>query len=201
MATTAVPALVLSSGQPVAHQAVRLTPPQLERAQVVPHPSVNPTARAALPGKPVSAPPVRAQSLATASRSLVETRPARGQEPRPAPLVTKNPVPAQPSVRTPLSGPKTHPPSEKASNSPPSASPPRLITRSTPPPPRVPFAEQRRSMFEHPGRPLEPQQLENLRAGRAVGPMLDQEFPPHIAPVPRASPAPRPRPARPGRSR
>src|SRR5207244_11493107 len=36
-----------------------------------------------------------------------------------------------------------------------------------------------------PGQPLAPQQLENLRARRPAGPMLDREFPPHQAPIPR----------------
>jgi hypothetical protein len=197
VATTAVHSNVFNSGQPVARQVVRLTPQQLARAQVIPHPSVNPTVRAALPGKPVSAPPVRAQSLATAGRALVGTRPTRGQEPRPAPLVTKNPAPAQHSVRPPMStAVGTQPPSGTVLNSPLRASPPGLIIRSTPPPPRVPFVEQRRFMSEHPGRPLEPHQLENLRAGRAAGLMQDREFPPHMAPVPRARPAPPPVPSR-----
>jgi len=53
-------------------------------------------------------------------------------------------------------------------------------------------------MNEHPGRPLEPQQLENLRDGRPPGPMADHEFPPHVVPVPRerAIPVPPPQPPR-----
>jgi hypothetical protein len=195
VATTAVPVHVFNTGQAVARQVVRLTPQQLARAQVIPHPSVNPTVRAALPGKQVSAPPVRTQNLTAARRVPVETRPARGQESRPTPLGTKNPVPAQHPARTPLRNAGTQPESGNTLNGPLRA-PPSLITRSTPPPPVVPFAEQRRFMSEHPGRPLEPRQIENLRKGRVSGAMQDREFPPHVAPVPRVRPEPPPVPSR-----
>ena len=186
--TTAVPSSVFNSGQPVARQAVRLTQPQLERAQIIPHPTVNPTTRAALPGRPVSAPPVRVASLVSARSGGSGTyRPTIGQSRQPAPLVTKNAPPAgnsgralPPSSSTRAQSPTTGVPSGSARQN-----PPRLITRSTPPPPQVPFMQQRPSMNEHPGRPLEPQQLENLRGGRAAGSMQDREFPPHPAPVPR----------------
>src|SRR6267143_1414737 len=65
-AATAVPANVFRSGQPVARQLVRLTPQQVARAQVIPHPTVTPTTRAALPGRPVAAPPVRAAQVISA---------------------------------------------------------------------------------------------------------------------------------------
>jgi hypothetical protein len=161
VATTAVPAHVFSGGQPVAHQAVRVTPQQLERAQVIPHPGINPTAQAAMPGRTLSAPPVRARSFAAANRTAASSA-------RPAPAENR--------------------PTGSVRNTPPRTSPPGLITRAAPPPQRVPFADQQRPLSEHPGRPLEPSQLENLRAGRAAGPMLDREFPPHVA-VPRARPA------------
>jgi hypothetical protein len=61
--------------------------------------------------------------------------------------------------------------------------------RTPPPPPPVPFAQRRRAMIEDPGRPLEPQQLGNLRAGRPAGPFVQREVPPHIAPGIPARPA------------
>jgi hypothetical protein len=158
IATTAVPARVFSSGQMVARQVVRLTPQQLERAQNIPHPGVNPTMRAALAGAPVKPPPVRSQSFMTAARTA----------PRPSPVSQRGPSVAQPRTEAP-----------------------RLFTRNPPPPEHVPFAVQRPSMAAHPGRPLEPQQLENLRAGRRPGPMLDREFPPHPAPAPSFRAGPR----------
>jgi hypothetical protein len=65
-----------------------------------------------------------------------------------------------------------------------------LITRAAPPLPVVPFATRHSAMLDHPGRPLEPSQLEDLRAGRAVAPMRDTEFPPHPFPVVPQRPAP-----------
>jgi hypothetical protein len=38
--------------------------------------------------------------------------------------------------------------------------------------------------------------LENLRAGKQAGPMLDREFPPHVIPIPRSGSAPPPMPSR-----
>lgn len=161
IATTAVPANVFRSGLPVSRQAVRLTPQQLERAQIIPHPAVNPTMRAALAGAPVKPPPVRPQNFMTAART------APRATPRTSPISER--------------GPSVAPPRTEA---------PRLLSRTPAPPPHVPFAVQRPSMAAHPGRPLEPQQLENLRAGRSAGPMLDREFPPHRAPAPSVRPAP-----------
>jgi hypothetical protein len=180
VATTAVPRNVFSSGQQVAHQMVRLTPQQLEKAQLIPHPAVNPTSRAALSGKPVPAPPVRTERLAAANRSAASPgRPAPGTR-QPASLVTKN---APPTGNT---KPSPRPPAERAESFSRSAGSTEFrpfITRSRPPAPPVPFALRRPAMLEHPGRPLEPPQVENLREGRPVVPMRDREFPPHPFPV------------------
>jgi hypothetical protein len=203
--TTAVPADVFNSGQAVARQAVRVSPQQLEKAQVIPHPTVNPTARAALPGRPVVAPQIHAASLLSARRVTSATsgtyRSAIGETRQPAPLVTRNSSPTGNAGRAlpSDSNAKTQPAATGAASASVRQNPPRLITRSAPPPPKVPFVEQRRSMYEHPGRPLEPQQLENLRAGRPVGPMQDREFPPHAVPIPRTRSAPAPQAARPRR--
>ena len=194
IATTAVPRDVLSSGQPVAHQVVRISAQQLAGAEITPHPTVNPTKHAAVPGKPVPPPPVRAQHLIAANRtSQVAGRPAPAGSRQPNPLVTrdtqpegnaKRPLPPPPSGRTPSSS--------REPSSPPRAIPPRLTTRTAPPPPTIPFEQRRPAMSEHPGRPLEPPQLEDLRVGRAVGPMHDREFPPHVAPVIPERPVPVP---------
>lgn len=65
-----------------------------------------------------------------------------------------------------------------------------LYTRSTPPPQRPAFEQRQPAIEQHPGRPLEPQQMQNIREGRPAGPPRDQEFPPHPEP---ARPAPRQR--------
>jgi len=63
------------------------------------------------------------------------------------------------------------------------------------PPPAVPYSNPQRqsAMQEHPGRPLEPQQLENIRQGKPAGPMRDREELPHAAP-PREKSQPAPKP-------
>jgi hypothetical protein len=169
VATTAVPKDVFSSGQPVAHHAVKVPPQQLERAQVTPHPPVNPTPRAAMPGKPVPTPPVRNPHPVVAARA------GPGAE-RPGSARAASPESssrAEPRARPPVSPPRI---------------PPHVIARTPPPPPTVPFEQRRPPMLEHPGRPLEPPQVDDLRAGRPVGPMHDHEFPPHAVPVPREVP-------------
>jgi hypothetical protein len=192
IATTAVPRDVLSSGKPVAHQMVRVSAQQLAKAEITPHPAVNPTKRAAVPGRPVPPPPVRAQHLVAANRTAQVSGSRVGNR-QSAPLVTRNtppegyagrPAPPPPNGRAPSSS--------REPSSPPRAIPPRLVTRAAPPPPAVPFEQRRPAMSEHPGRPLEPTQLEDLRVGRPVSPMHDREFPPHVAPVipERAAPAP-----------
>jgi hypothetical protein len=57
-----------------------------------------------------------------------------------------------------------------------------LVVRSPLPPTSVPFADRQKAIAQHPGRPLEPQQIQNLRAGRPAGPQRDAE-PPHPRPV------------------
>jgi hypothetical protein len=202
VAATAVPATVLSTGQPVAHHVVPVPPERLARAQVIPHPTVNPSVRAALPGKPVTPPPVRA-ARAVPGRgpaSAVAARQGPGEVRRPSTVTARNAAPPETSKRA------APPPPERTRSSAPVAPPrvpprealPPLVTRSAPPPSYVPFSQRRPLMSEHPGRPLEPSQLENLRAGRPPGPMADREFPPHVMPVPRErlAPAPPPPPRR-----
>jgi hypothetical protein len=199
VATTAVPANVFSGGQPVARHVVHVDPKVLARAQVIPHPTLNPTRRAALPGRPVSAPPVRHPTVVTTARNARAPRPqpAPGEARTPPPLVTRNRPPVESGGPPPSRAPVSRAPARPAV--PPTAPHPELFTRVPPPPPPVPYAERRPLMMEHPGRPIEPQQLDNLRLERPPGPMRDEEFPHHVAPVvperPVPVPAPAPRPA------
>src|SRR5258708_35605792 len=103
VAAAAVPAHVFASGQPVARQVVRLKPEQLARAQVIPHPTVNPTQRAALPGKPVSRPPVRPAPVVAARNAAADpgVRPRPGEIPAPPPLATRHPAPMETVERPP----------------------------------------------------------------------------------------------------
>ena len=62
-----------------------------------------------------------------------------------------------PGTRTPLHG------------GPPPPNRPALVSKNPPPQEKVPFEQKQPAMQEHPGRPLEPQQKENLRSGQPAG--------------------------------
>jgi hypothetical protein len=57
-----------------------------------------------------------------------------------------------------------------------------LVYRNEAPAPRPTFQQQQPAMNQHPGRPLEPQQIDNIRQGNPAGPQRDQELIPHAAP-------------------
>jgi hypothetical protein len=59
-----------------------------------------------------------------------------------------------------------------------------LVVRHAAPPADLPFETRQKAIAEHPGRPLEPQQLQNLRAGRPAGPQRDPEPPHPVRPPP-----------------
>ena len=180
IATTAVNRDVFAGGKPVAHSVVSIPREQLAKAQVIPHPAVNPTRSAAMAGRPVSTPTVRSAPLVASNRTnsgATRTSPEAARQPE--------------RTTSPAATSRTEAESREASGLRRSTSPPGLVTRATPPERGLSFNEMNRAMFEHPGRPLEPAQIENLRAGRPVGPMVDREFPAHIAPLPRVVPAPR----------
>jgi hypothetical protein len=68
---------------------------------------------------------------------------------------------------------------------------PRALINQTPPQPVQPKFEEQRQEIERndPGRPLGPQQVENMRNGRPAG-AASQAEPPH--PTPRSAPPPPP---------
>jgi hypothetical protein len=190
VATTAVPANVFRSGQPVAHSVIRVRPEQLTKAQVVPHPSVAPAREAVFGGRgPINPPPVRAaRILAPPAAHGVQPAPfvGRSSAQRPAAGNTQ-------ALRTaPEPSPRVTTPSQRPS--PPEVERPPFVTRTPPPHYNVPFTEREPALAEHPGRPLEPAQRQNLRAGRPAGSMADREFPPH---PPGWKSVPPPRPAAP----
>jgi len=70
------------------------------------------------------------------------------------------------------------------------AQPPRVVTNN-PPPPQTPKFEQRQpALQEHPGRPLEPKQMDNVRQGQPAGAAQDREYPPHASPRTNQGPPP-----------
>ncbi|MGH9451220.1 MAG: DUF6600 domain-containing protein [Terriglobia bacterium] len=178
VAMTAVPSNAFRSGSPVRNQMVRVSAIQASQAEVIAHPNVTPGRAAAIGGRPMPA-PVRTARYAAATQSsqrdaafgapAARNQPSRLPPPRSA-AVVNNP-------QTRFSGPPT--------------GRPQLIRRTPPPPGRLPFTVRQQAMQSHPGRPLEPQQIRNLRGGKPAGPSRDREYLPHAQPSsrPRAQPA------------
>ena len=216
VATTAVPASAFRGGERVDRQMVHIDRDQMARATVIPHPEVVPDRRAMAAGAPESHPPVEQQRPQIAYRGPMDRdRPEANPEARNTPErpvierpernepQVQSPVRNEPQVQTPLRNEPARPVIENR----PEQQPPNagqggfqarnqhpLVTRNQPPPPPPSFEQRRPAMEEHPGRPLEPQQVENIRAGRPAGPMRDQEFPPHAENQQRgAQPGGRPR--------
>jgi Family of unknown function (DUF6600) len=206
-AATAVPATVLQRGQPVSHNFLRVAPAQMARAEVIAHPEVTPARTAFYGGRsPVKAPTMRARVTAPPAATARPARPAPEAatravpEGRPAPatrgVVTPAPRPSEP-VQASRPAPETRPAPTPATSpavqrfkprtfaAPPPVTPPHVVTKSAPPPRNVPFAQREPALQQHPGRPLEPQQLQNLRQGRPAGPQRDKEILPH-GPAPRS---------------
>ncbi len=204
VATTAVSANTFRSGQPVERNIVKVNPQQIARAQVIPHPQINPDRSAILAGNPTH-PPVSAQRPAIVQHAPVTT--ARNVPPNPTetrtPPAANRPTTEASRPTTPVQQPNRpaatpHEVAPSVANRVPSAPPatrPSLIARTPPPAAKLPYQEKAPAMAEHPGRPLEPQQRANIQAGRPAGPMQDREFPPHAEPVrPQSTPHSAPSP-------
>jgi hypothetical protein len=156
VAVTAVSGEVFRGGQPVTRGLVRVTPDQLAHAQVVPHPEVSPTGRAVFGARAVAPPPVPAARFGAAR-------------------------PASPGAPSGLRTPATPPREATRTSGPPNTTFPKMFTRNPPAPTNAPYAARQDAYSSHPGRPLEPQQMNNLRAGKPAGPMQDKETIPHPA--------------------
>jgi hypothetical protein len=175
---TAVSGDVFRSGQPVGRAVVHVTPAQLAKAQVIAHPAISPVRTAAFGGRtPASAPVAKAQPI-HAARVTSPPAEARGAQPAPraatptAPVTRGAPVESAPPARTN----QAQAPRAAAPRAAPSSAPPRFITRTPPPPRDVPFTAHQPALQQHPGRPLEPQQEENIRQGKPAGPPKDREI-------------------------
>jgi hypothetical protein len=193
LAMTAVPTTTFRGGLPIARRAIPVTQEQIAKAPIAPHPL-------ALPG-----------ASAAAGGSLAPAAP-RGR--RPDFVVAPTPRPASPVqahqpliVRGAMPAPRPAPPVQQNQSPagrrdmPAAATSPVLITRHAPPPPVPPFPVRQKAMQQDAGRPLEPQQIDNLRGGKPAGPPRDREIPAHPAapapppmPTPVAAPAQRQRP-------
>jgi hypothetical protein len=188
LAMTAVHEETLRSGTPVSRDVVHLRADDITAAHVEPHPSVNPAPRLFTGGAPVQRPPTITRPLMVGGGT---------------PLITKHVPPPSPAVSAPASrgggtqvqGTPVSPRAARPADQRP------IITRN-PPPQQAASPEVRgRAMEAHPGRPLEPQQQQALRAGRPAGPPRDAEVPAHSTPPAGRSGNPRPPDKKPGRDR
>jgi hypothetical protein len=156
--------------RPATQPVNRAAFPQQREAQVIaPAPAAHPAPAAQLPANrpvPESAP----------ARPPVASQPAIAH---PAQAAQPAPIRTQP-VTTQLARPAPRPPDQ-----------PRPLINKTPPAPvQPPFAQQKRAIQAvDPGRPLGPQQVENLRNGRPAGPAQQAEAP-HPPPAPRSNAVP-----------
>jgi hypothetical protein len=158
-----------------------ITPTQMAPAQMASVPTARPVPAAEAPAnRPASTiaparPPVVSQPAIEHPAKVAQPEPVRGNVPQPAPPRTQ-PVASQ------FERPAPRPPDQ-----------PRPLINKTPPAPvQPPFAEQRRAIQSvDPGRPLGPQQVENLRNGRPAGAAQQPEAP-HAIPAPHLNSAPPP---------
>ena len=200
-ATTAVRASQFASGRPITPaNAIRPTPQQMARAQVIPHPFVTPTVRSIVPR------PVKSVPVPSARRPLITPRvtarasfgartsptpfhgtaqPRQGGQAQARPLpVRSSPAPGSVGVNEkPLTGPPGVHGGPAHVVQQPAGSP--LITRALPPPVQPSFTQRQPALARDPGRPLGPSQIDNIGRGRPAGPPRTPEFPPHPAWAPR----------------
>jgi hypothetical protein len=178
IATVAVSQASFAAGRPVERSMAHVTPQELGALPVLPHPLVTPQ-RSLVVSAPARAVPERVARPALASRAD-EGASATGQPAGAAlPQTEQAPAMAVPA-QTRSANPEQRP----------------LFHEAVPPQPRPSFDEQQKAIEStDPGRPLGPQQMDNLRQNRPVGPSQQREMP-HPAPAPRAVPPAQPRPGR-----
>ena len=165
---TAVSGEAFRGGGRVDRGIVHVTPTQISHAEVMPHPDVTPTSHAVFGSRAVDPPPVRHSAYEYPGRAAVLTQPA----PHP-PVAT----PSGPGPRPPAYTPTTNSPPH--AGGPPPTPFPHVYTRNAPPPTNPSFKTREGAYTSDPGRPLEPQQMNNVRAGRPAGPTQDKEAIPH----------------------
>ncbi len=172
LATVAVSQASFAAGRPVAQSTAQVSAAALAGASVLPHPLVTPQ-RSMVVGPAARAVPGRTGRPELTSR----TGAAAGSREAENAAAVRPAAPAEPGMPAP-----TRP----------------LFHQATPPRARPSFEEQQRAIeTTDPGRPLGPQQMENLRQNRPAGPPQQPELP---HPAPRPSPPPRaaePRPSAP----
>ena len=149
LATTVVPQATFRAGLPISRRVIPVTGNQWARAPIASHPAVMPGASAAGGGTRAPAPPQRRRPTFVVTPQPRPTPPVQANKP----IIVRRATPLPPVPR----------------NQPVRRAAPVLITREPPPPQQPPFPERQRAMQPDPGRPLDPQQINNLREGKPAG--------------------------------
>jgi hypothetical protein len=222
-ALTVVKASVFNTGSPVGPSVMHTVPQQALHGEIIVHPATVPAPIAEFGGRGPTKPPVASRPPMTVAKpraapSGQPTPPTRvGPPPRvtPAPPIPNAPprvtpappVPNAPPRVTPAPPtPKATPPARGATTRPQVTVPQRpLIVRSPPVAQNPPFPAREKGMEQYPGRPLEPHQIQDIRAGRPVSAPRDPQ-PPASAPAnpkpPASAPAnPKAQPKKPPKGR
>jgi hypothetical protein len=152
VAMTVVPTRAFAAGRPIGREVVKVDAARIGVARIEPHPGVVPAREAALGG------PVAPRPRAAVER-VVAVDVAGGRR-----------VPGSPGAVLPGAR-RVEPPTEAGVKQ--AARP--LVTRSPIPAATLPFETRQKAIAEHPGRPLEPQQIQNLRQGKPAGPQKDPQ--------------------------
>jgi hypothetical protein len=210
--TTAVLQASFAAGKPVSQAVVRVSSGELAGAQILAHPMVAPQ-RVMVVSAPARALPSNiarpelATRVETGSRAPVDAqRAAPGSEMRQTPAVGERPGAAgsegAPVVRSlqPQATRETQPrepPALTPAPAPVAQQPRQLFNKAVPPEPRPSFEQQQKAMESaDPGRPLSPQQMQNVRQNLPVQPPPQREAV-HPAPAQRPAPAARSAPPAP----
>ena len=175
------------NGRPVGKERVTVRPEDVERASIIPHPTVVPVERSAIGGRPVAKPPVAPRPImrptmrpptAPPTTGTRGAPPGRGAPPSRVEPPTRGAPPARGVPPT-----RGNPPGRGRGDDVQQTGK-IIITRVPPPLEKPPFRDQEKALQTRPGRPLEPQQMQNVRDGKAAGPAKDPVTPPQkIAPA------------------
>jgi hypothetical protein len=189
LATVVVSEASFAAGRPVGQSLVRVSAGALAAAPVLPHPLVTPQRTLVVP-MAARAVPVHAARPTLASRTGEAAMPQPASRTAEAGSSVRATAPAALQA-APSQGGAAGQRAEPAQRSAPE--PQVLFHRAVPPEPRPSFEQQQRAIETiDPGRPLGPQQMENLRQNRPAGPPQQREA---LHPAPAPAPAPRPTPA------
>jgi hypothetical protein len=180
LATVAVTQASFAAGRPVSSPGSRVGAEAVASAPVLPHPLVTPQ-RTMVVRTAARAVPARAARPTLASRTGEEPMSQFGSAAGERGGATAGSAAGNPAG---LVRPQA-PAAAAAQNRP-------LFHQAVPPPPRPSFDDQQKAIeTTDPGRPLGPQQMENLRQNRPAGPAQQPEAP-HPAPRPPPPPPPAP---------